>query len=916
MLSESPAYLYSVLDREYFEKIERYLPLDEYSSVVREAAPDPWEIKPAGFWTLVRHPDCETLIQGWKIHISAVEDTAVETLQRIVPILVRDKIEFKFVSDSRMLQLSINKNWARTGAGKFITIYPTTEEIFVALIEELYQATEGLQGPHILSDRPYKDSKVVFYRYGEHYSLIRVDPFGFRRSGIRTPDGEWSSDHRRPYFHLPEWVKDPLSDAVLPEPPGEDGVLLKNRYRVKTARKFNAVGGIYVAEDTETGNDVLIREARPMMGSKGVGSETFELLDKEARILQKLGPANCMPQFVDIFQEWEHRFLVQEMLQAESLWGYAISFALGSAKASPGETYDRLRMTIRKLAEGLQVVHDAGVILRDLTRSNVMVTLEDEIVKFIDLEFAFELDRDAAPVIGWTPGYASPEQMSNQLPTPADDCYALGAIILDIITFTANGYDLNPKGILLHLEMILGDLRWPLELVDVVAGLMHPKAEERWDLKRLLKALDEIPLPTLTEEIYPPGPAPLERPTPTAETVAEFEKTLEGITQFIQTTTTPQRDDRYWPASAELFMTNPVNLLYGSAGTAYYLWKVTGEMPVDALEWTVKVVESTALPPGLASGLGGVALVFLELGQVELAKNLLSSASSSEFIHEHPGLYFGSSGWGLTNLHFWAHTQEQQYLDAALECGEHLLKVARDDDPRGLYWVVDTGTFGEKHRHVQLGLGQGGAGVALFLTYLHAASGDSRFLEAAVKGMDFDLSEVQQNDELLLWFPRTNAAVDEPKSPHMRFGTAGMGTALLRLNAFVQDPRYEGLIEHCAYSVARRMTNKIWFDYGISGYGEYLMDCHDFTGEEIYRNNAFFISDTLLRHRIFKDNGIAYGGVDLIRISCDFAQGSAGIGLFINRLLNPGTSRFLMLDGLLGSQNNRLKGHFPNRDET
>ena len=59
-----------------------------------------------------------------------------------------------------------SKRWARQGAGKFITIYPFDEDQFVSVIEQLHQATRQFEGPYILSDRRYKDSKVVFYRYG------------------------------------------------------------------------------------------------------------------------------------------------------------------------------------------------------------------------------------------------------------------------------------------------------------------------------------------------------------------------------------------------------------------------------------------------------------------------------------------------------------------------------------------------------------------------------------------------------------------------------------------------------------------------------------------------------------------------------------------------------------------------------
>ena len=59
-----------------------------------------------------------------------------------------------------------SKNSGRGASGKFMAIYPSNEEHFTAIIQALDQATAGIAGPYILSDRRYRDNKVLFYRYG------------------------------------------------------------------------------------------------------------------------------------------------------------------------------------------------------------------------------------------------------------------------------------------------------------------------------------------------------------------------------------------------------------------------------------------------------------------------------------------------------------------------------------------------------------------------------------------------------------------------------------------------------------------------------------------------------------------------------------------------------------------------------
>jgi hypothetical protein len=122
---------------------------------------------------------------------------------------------------------------------------------------------------------------------------------------------------------------------------------------------------------------------------------------------------------------------------------------------------------------------------------------------------------------------------------------------------------------------------------------------------------------------------------------------------------------------------------------------------------------------------------------------------------------------------------------------------------------------------------------------------------------------------------------------------------LLRAYALTGDRELRDWAERCAASVAERFTNKIWLDFGLAGYGELLLDCHTFLGDEKYWNAAFHLAEALLLHRIPREEGYAFAGQDHYRICCDYGWGSAGIGMFFQRLLEPSTPRLLMIDSLL-----------------
>ncbi|HZD71295.1 MAG TPA: hypothetical protein VFA45_21045 [Actinomycetes bacterium] len=59
----------------------------------------------------------------------------------------------------------------REGAGKFLTVYPVDLEQFRVLAELLHQATAGLDGPVILSDRQYAPGGLAHYRYGAFLAI-------------------------------------------------------------------------------------------------------------------------------------------------------------------------------------------------------------------------------------------------------------------------------------------------------------------------------------------------------------------------------------------------------------------------------------------------------------------------------------------------------------------------------------------------------------------------------------------------------------------------------------------------------------------------------------------------------------------------------------------------------------------------
>ena len=96
----------------------------------------------------------------------------------------------------------------------------------------------------------------------------------------------------------------------------------------------------------------------------------------------------------------------------------------------------RLRTALPQLARGLQALHAAGKIHRDVKPSNIRVTNDGRVV-LLDFGLVAELERRAgtgsggepAGLIVGTVAYMAPEQCAGDVPlTPAADWYALGVV--------------------------------------------------------------------------------------------------------------------------------------------------------------------------------------------------------------------------------------------------------------------------------------------------------------------------------------------------------------------------------------------------------------------------------------------------------------------------------------------------------
>ena len=870
--------LYSLVQSDYDETFDYYVPrTKDFYDLVSSRLSGGWEIRRQQLWFVCSSQQNLCPYQGWKIHVSSSLANAREVLDRVSALLLqRQDTTFKFSLDLRVLQLVNGKNFPRGGSSKFITIYPQNDHCFLELIESLRQELKGFQGPYILSDRRYKDSGVVFYRYGGMRLREKLNVKGESVPVLITPDGSSVPDQRLPYPITPDWVCGPLA----PDEPADNNeaspTLKQGRYTIESVIDFSNAGGVYKAFDHLTRQPVVIKEARPFVNESFDGYDAVELLKKEHRLLTVIADTGIAPQPVDLFQDWEHWFLVEEYIDGMVLGRYSAAHNI-LLRTRPLQTdYVEWQRTFVEISLNLirmiEVLHSRGIVFADLSANNVMVLAGGTSLKLIDFEGAYQKEIDR-PTNLFTPGFVSPNRLQGMPADIESDYYSLGAVLFAYL-FPWNGLiQLKREAIRELMESIRKDSRLPRSITSMIIGLMNHDPGQPTTPARLGCLMDEDssvevePVHELRRENYP--------------------CVLERIVDHWKSTVTYEREDRLFPADARLFATNPLSLAFGACGVAYAWHKITGGVPSRVLQWiSNKRLTHGTYAPGLYIGLAGIAWSLLEMGLQAEAETAMRQVHTHPLAFDACDLLYGVSGWGMADLRFWMATNDRVYLAHAVQAGNHLVEQCKEDG-RGCYWGEREGA--------PLGLARGSSGIALFLLYLYLATKNERFLYVGRRALDFDLSFGLQNKDAGLTWPMSTGSTS-PVYPYWQHGSAGIGIATARYYRLLGESCYEQVLDKIYLDTDRKYAVFAGRFTGLAGIGEFLLDMHDLTAHSRYRESAARLAEGIMNFRVER-KGIAFPGNSLFRLSCDFGTGSAGIALFLNRLLGNQQNDF-MLDSL------------------
>lgn len=897
-----------------------------------------WDHSMDEMWCHVIPPGHYSRPQGWKIHLSATPSSAASVLRNAARVLLERGVAFKFAKGVAQLRQLLSVRCNRGSGGKFITVYPQDDRQFAELVEELHRVTDGMTGPKILSDRRYRPGSLVHYRFGGFSGRQQIlDADGSYVPMLVTPDGGWFQDKREAWYAPVPWAQSPLADEnpVRGEKErGQQQVLLDSRFAVFEAIRHSNRGGVYRAKDGNTGQNVVIKEARPYVAAEFDGTDARDYLRNEHEILRLFEGMAIAPRPVSLFEYQDHVFLAEEEIPGVTLRAWVER----QMRDHPDHliSADAVLPMARQLVDLVAVVHDKGLVFRDLTPNNVMVT-PDGVLVLIDTEFVTRPGELVTRVM--TMGYVAPEEMTGPARYPAPgqdtDLYSLGASLFYLCTgihpLLAEDASPEPRPLDDRLAFLVnavaGSSPTLRTFAPLVLGLLRQDPEKRIGLSQVRELLTSLPRRrdagtnadvTVDVDVDALASAPVRLPAD------EQQRLLDDAVSELMVAMTPEDERALWPAvpyDGRLF--DSLSLQAGCAGSIDALRRTLAVKDTDgtdevrrALRTSVTWLEARLrqdqrLLPGLFFGRAGTCWALYEaaeaLGDEDAMRRAVQRAKRLPVAWANPDITHGVSGSGLAQLHLWRRTGDEELARRVGICADTVL-AARPSGGSMLWQLPESPNDRTATGPTHLGYAHGVAGICTFLMTAARDLDRPELLATAVEGGDYLLSVAQELGDGITWPVLPPEPGEEPHDGVCWWcsGASGIGTFLIRLWRATGEARYREAAHRAA--VATRAEK--WFlsashCHGIAGNAEFLLDMAAATGEQRYREWAEEYATCLARLCVQRDGRLVPIDDVSLKTTYSYNLGLSGSIGFLHRLRHGGERWWMVDDFALAPEGGR-----------
>jgi tRNA A-37 threonylcarbamoyl transferase component Bud32 len=820
-------------------------------AIARGTAPDGWRRANLDDWIVYAPEDVGLAPQGWKIHVSACLDNAEAILTATWHYCVPRRIPFKFIRNVDFLFIRNTKYADRGSSGKFVTIYPSDEAQLELVLAQLGAILDGQRGPYILSDLRW-GAGPLYVRYGGFTDLYCIGPGGEQEPAIIDASGTLVPDRRGPTFQVPQWLT--LPAFLEPHLAARAAVKVEEMpYGVERAIHFSNAGGLYVGTDRRSGEQVVLKEARPHAGLSVDRADAITRLRREREMLERLAGLDVVPALRDYFMLGDHEFLVQQFIEGSTLSDLFVRrYPLVAPQLSATVAAEYTAWALEKCSRverAVEAFHERGIVIGDVHPSNVLVRPDGRIV-LIDLEIAADVSEQRRQTLA-DPGFMAPADR-----TGFDiDRYALACMRLHMFMPLTTLFDLD-RDKARELAGHIGEL-FPVPpefLAAAVRTIRGPAAATQ---------RGSVAVPIHRNLDADPASWPDLRNSMAAAIVASA---------------TANRDDRLFPGDIKQFATEGIDLAYGAAGVLYALAATDAGRHPELEEWLLQraVDPQPGVRLGFYDGLHGVAHAFERLGRRDDALKVLDICTSElDGKWEHFGLDLlgGLAGIGLNLTHFATVTGDRALLDLASRVAERAADRLGDE-----HSVADI-SGGE---HPYAGLVRGSSGPALMFLRLYEGTGDVALLDLAAVALRQDLRRCVEREE--------DGALEVTEGwrtmPYLADGSVGIGFVLENYLHHRDDDQFATAAAQIRRAAEAQFYIEPGLFYGRAGMILYLSHAQP-PGSAAARDPVIAAQvQRLSWHALTYAGQLAFPGEQLLRLSMDLATGTAGVLLALGAALH------------------------------
>ena len=391
--------------------------------------------------------------------------------------------------------------------------------------------------------------------------------------------------------------------------------------------------------------------------------------------------------------------------------------------------------------------------------------------------------------------------------------------------------------------------KFTLLFIEAIS-LLHPTPQQSKQLYELLDMEEGAPFES---EAY--------------RALRDWRKELEngeverGLSRFIMSSADLSRSDRLFPADPAVYSNGSAGLAYGASGILLALYYSGERIDPSYVKWIIQACrdEPGSHGAGLYGGAHGVAFALAEMGFRQEALELFLDLPSYSEARDHT-IFDGYSGILLCYVHFakmFGKTDmERKAFAFCAGLSKKILseKISIQDMEPGLFY--------------------GAAGVSIMFCHMFRHTGHASFLATAKTLLLEEIKKGRAHEDGAFFTGK-----DGKFYPHLDYGSAGVGVALLEFSRYDTDGWLIDALSRIVDGCRSPFVHQSGLFQGRAGIIYFLSKVSKHTIGRQLSTDAYVKRhlEKLSWHAIRRDDGMAFPGRGLWRISTDLATGSAGV---------------------------------------